>query len=241
MRDRRAALARGVFGLLAAGLASPQAAVAGDLAPLPEVVARAPAAGSATGANFFGQLASGNARQVADWVVASGDHRGLPFMIVDKAHARIFAFDPRGSLRGSASVLLGLARGDDSPPGIGDRKLSTITPAERITPAGRFVAELGRNLSGQDILWVDYDTAISLHRVIATKPSERRLQRLTSASPLDNRISYGCINVPVEFYEIVIRSTFNGTSGIVYILPETRSIHEVFPMPVSKMMAGLRP
>jgi hypothetical protein len=39
---------------------------------------------------------------------------------------------------------------------------------------------------------------------------------------LDNRISYGCIKVPVEFYESVVRPLFD-SSGIVYILPETRS------------------
>lgn len=235
MGDRPVAFALAAFGLGAAGLALAQPACAADLHPPPAARALAPATESAlaqraTRADFSGQTASEDARRLADWVTVSGDNDGLPFVIVDKAQARIFAFDSGGLLRGTASVLLGLARGDISPPGIGDRKLSTISAAERITPAGRFVAELGRNLSGQDILWVDYDAAISLHRVIATKPSERRLERLTSASTLDNRISYGCINVPVNFYEGVVRPIFAATSGIVYILPETRSINEVFAL-----------
>src|SRR5674476_1663356 len=62
----------------------------------------------------------------------------------------------------SARALLGSALGDDSVPGIGDRKLSSIRPEERTTPAGRFVAALGLNLGGAEILWVDYDGAVSM-------------------------------------------------------------------------------
>jgi hypothetical protein len=118
--------------------------------------------------------------------------------------------------------------GDVAVPGIGNRKMSSIRPEERTTPAGRFVASLGRNLSGVEILWVDYDTAISMHRVITTKPKEHRLQRLATPTPLDNRISYGCINVPVKFYVNVLRPAFTGTNGIVYVLPETMSARDFF-------------
>jgi len=122
----------------------------------------------------------------------------------------------------------GLARGDYAVPGIGDRKLSGIRPEERTTAAGRFVASLGFNFHGKDVLWVDYNGAVSLHRVITTKPSERRLQRLATPTPLDNRISYGCINVPEKFYNNVVSPAFTGTYGIVYVLPETRSNSEIF-------------
>jgi hypothetical protein len=174
---------------------------------------------------------SSNAQRVADWVMATGDHTDQPFVIIDKINARVFAFDSRGNLLGAAPALLGLAQGDDNPPGIGDKPLAMITPAERITPSGRFVAALGHDLGKQDILWVDYASAISLHRVIPGKASDGRLQRLASASTLDNRISYGCINVPVDFYEGVIRPAFRATTGIVYVLPEHKSIHEVFSIP----------
>jgi hypothetical protein len=173
-------------------------------------------------ADFAGELASVEARHVAHWAVASADHRGLPFIIVDKVQARVFVFDAQGRLLGAAPALLGLARGDDSVPGIGERPMSAIRPEERTTPAGRFVAALDHNLRGEDILWVDYDAAISLHRVVTGNAAEQRLQRLASATPEDNRISYGCINVPARFYEQVVRPAFTGTSGIVYVLPETR-------------------
>jgi len=177
----------------------------------------------------FGQTEpSREARHVADWVVDSGDNGGMPFVVVDKVDARVFVFDARGQLQGAASALLGLAIGDEAVPGIGQRKLSSIRPEERTTSAGRFVATQDRNLQGKEILWVDYDAAISLHPVITGHATERRAQRLDSPSPLDNRISYGCINVPALFYKNVVSPAFRGTDGIVYVLPETRSAREVF-------------
>lgn len=181
-------------------------------------------------ANFEREQKSRDAQRVADWVVDSGDNRGLPFVIVDKRDAKVFVFYADGRLRGAAPALLGLARGDGSIPGIGERKLSQIRPEERTTPAGRFVASLGYNFKGKDVLWVDYDTSVSMHRVITNKASERRLQRLATPTPLDNRISYGCINVPVKFFNNVLSPAFTGTSGIVYVLPEIRSNSEIFAM-----------
>ena len=179
---------------------------------------------------------SADVRRVAEWVRVSGDNHGLSFVIVDKIGAELFLFDAGGSVRAATPVLLGVARGDDSPAGIGNRKLSMITPAERITPAGRFVAAPGRNLAGQDIVWVDYAAAISLHRATDKKPgmsSQSRADRLASATTRDNRASYGCINVSVDFYDRFIRAAFNGTTGIVYVLPETRSVSDEFHIPTA--------
>jgi hypothetical protein len=150
-------------------------------------------------------------------------------MIVDKIGARVFMFDAESRLIGNAPALLGLGRGDDSISGIGQRRLATMGTEERTTPAGRFEAALGHDLE-QDVLWVDYGSAISLHRVIVGNARDRRHQRLATATPLDNRISYGCINVPVSFYDEVVAPAFAGTVGIVYILPEMRSLELTFGM-----------
>ena len=179
-------------------------------------------------ANFGMEAFSPESRKLADWVVDSADNGKLPFMIIDKAQARVFVFDVQGQLRGATAALLGLAIGDHTVPGIGQRKLSSIRPDERTTPAGRFVASLDRDIHGHEVLWVDYDSALSLHRVVTGQPKERRAERLASPSPLDNRISFGCINVPVKFYEQVVSPSFTGTNGIVYILPETRTAAQVF-------------
>lgn len=167
--------------------------------------------------------------QVADWAIASGDNSGLPFVIIDKVAAEVFVFGADGQLRGAAPALLGFARGDHSAPGVGDRELSRIRPEERTTPAGRFLAGFGPAWGGKNVLWVDYATAISLHPVIVGNRKEHRLQRLQSPTPEDNRITYGCINVPAAFYKDVVRPAFTGTNGVVYILPEMTPLNEVFP------------
>jgi hypothetical protein len=179
-------------------------------------------------ADFAAQSASRDTRRMADWVVGAGDNAGMPFVIIDKVAAKVFVFDSHGHLTGAAPVLLGLARGDDVAAGIGERKLADIGPRDRITPAGRFVASLGQDLGEKDVLWVDYNSGLALHRVITTNPKERRLQRLASPSPLERRISYGCINVPAAFYDAIIDPAFARTSGVVYILPEVRPIGQVF-------------
>jgi hypothetical protein len=179
-------------------------------------------------ADAWATQASPDAVKVRAWIVASGDNAGLPFVIIDKVRAEVFVFQGDGRLRGSAPALLGMAYGDTTVTGVGDRELSKIRPEERTTPAGRFVSTLGKDLDGKEVLWVDYGAGVSLHRVVTSNPKERRLQRLATASPLDNRISYGCINVPAAYFDGVVRPAFTGAYGIVYILPEVESIGEVF-------------
>jgi len=179
-------------------------------------------------ANFKQETVSEASKYLADWVVDSRDNQHLPFVIIDKKAARVFVFNAEGKLIGSAPALLGLALGDYAIPEIGNMSLANIKPEQRTTPAGRFVANLGRNLHGKEVLWVDYTGAISLHRVVTSSLKERRLQRLESTNPLERRISYGCINVPVKFYDGVVSPTFTGTKGVVYVLPDTRLVQEVF-------------
>ena len=166
------------------------------------------------------------------WVLEAHDNGNAPFIIIDKREARLWLFSAAGQSMGDTPVLLGLAKGDKSVPGIGERDMKDIQPHERTTPAGRFIAEAGRNADGEDIFWIDYDAAVSMHRVRATNPAERRLQRLATPTPADNRISYGCINVPAKFYDQRIQPTFMRQPGLVYVLPETLPVHALFrPQP----------
>ena len=169
-----------------------------------------------------------DAAELFDWVSHSGDGGGLPFMIIDKRQAHLWVFDRSGKLQGDAPVLLGVARGDDTAPGIGDKKLSEIKPEERTTPAGRFLAEVGMNLRGEDVVWIDYDAAVSMHRVLTTNAKEQRARRLETPTPSDNRVSYGCINVPTAFFETVVSATVKGGNSVVYVLPESRPLRSVF-------------
>lgn len=170
----------------------------------------------------------GPAERLVRAVVRSGDHGGRPFIVVDKARATVTVFSPDGAVIERTPALLGSARGDRSEPWQGERELSDIRPEERTTPAGRFEAGLGGNLAGRTVLWVDYDSAVSLHPVINTDPKERRPHRLTTPTPADNRISHGCINVPAPFFQEVVRPAF-ADGGVVYILPEEAPAAAVFP------------
>ena len=179
-------------------------------------------------ADFAAEDASDDVRQMADWVMDQRDHRGMPFVIMDKKHARVFVFQPNGKLDGATPALMGSALGDDSVFGIGEREMSAILPHERTTPAGRFLSAPGINSFGEDIVWVDYSAAVSMHRVRAKDPKERRLERLASATPDDNRISFGCINLPAAFYDSIVKPALGASQGVVYVLPETRSLQAVF-------------
>lgn len=167
--------------------------------------------------------------RVASWVVGSEDHRRHPFFIVDKTGARLHAFDADGKLISMTPVLIGAARGDDSAPGIGDRALDHILPAERTTPAGRFLSELGSNSLGEEVVWVDHGAAVSMHAVRALVASERRHERIASPGVDDNRISFGCINVPAAFFEGFVKPAFTRTRAFVYVMPDTKRLEEVFP------------
>lgn len=182
-------------------------------------------------ADFGTAQPSTQARQMADAVLKSRDHAGSDFLIVDKKDAMLYVFGADGTLRGASAVLLGSAMGDDSVPDIGLRPIAQVRPEERTTPAGRFIAERGRNTLGEDVVWVDYDAAVSMHRVRATNPKERRLERLATPTADDNRISYGCINVPLAFYETMVAPMFAAQRAIVYVLPDVKALTDVFSFP----------
>ena len=183
---------------------------------------------SAHFANFGAQTVSPDVRYVADWIADSRDTSGVDFVVVDKKYASVYVFNGEARLIASTRVRRGAARGDDSVPGIGSRPIAEVLAEERTTPAGRFVAERGHNTRGEDVVWVDYDAAVSMHRVLTTNREERRLERLATPTVDDNRISYGCINVPVVFYETYIRPLFARHRAIVYVLPEVKPVRQIF-------------
>jgi len=169
------------------------------------------------------------ALQLARWVIASRDNGERPFIVIDKVEAEVLIFDGQGLLLGMTPALLGIAHGDEATPGVGDKELSEIGPAEKTTPAGRFAARIGPAKGNQKVLWVDFNTSVALHPVITTNAKERRLARLQSATPNDNRITFGCINVPADFFGELVVPSFGEVGGMVYILPEQKYLIEVFP------------
>ena len=175
-----------------------------------------------------GQDVSDTVIELAGWVVASKDSQGYPFAIIDKAAAQILVFGGDGRLRGAAHGLFGSAVGDHTAPGIAGLALREIPGRDRTTPAGRFVGGFGPSIDAGRVLWVDYDAAVSIHPTATGVPAERRVERLESPSPDDNRITHGCINVAPDFYEEVMQPTFE-RGGVFYILPDEASLAETFP------------
>jgi hypothetical protein len=64
-----------------------------------------------------------------------------------------------------------------------------------------------------------------MHRVLNVR---ERLISLASPTHTDNRMSYGCINLPRPFYEKVLRTAVQRTGAVIYVLPETRPMRDVF-------------
>lgn len=167
-------------------------------------------------------------RHVASWVLATADHAGQPFAVVDKRGAHISVYEPDGRLIGTSAALLGIDPGDLSAPDLAHRTPASLTAGERTTPAGRFESRPGHNDKGEAIVWIDYDASLAIHRLRPAPPHERRAQRLDSPTVDDNRISLGCIVVSADFYLSVIQPSLGQRRGVVYVLPETGPVQAMF-------------
>lgn len=162
--------------------------------------------------------------------VAADAQDGRPFAIVDKRAALLSVYAADGRLLGRTSALLGLTPGDAETPGSRGKAPSALTREERTTPAGRFVAEPGRNLHGERIVWIDYDASLAIHRLRPAPARERRPERLASADPRDKRITLGCVVVDPDFFDrVVLPSLGSGAGGLVYILPEREPLIAAAP------------
>lgn len=188
----------------------------------------APQALAARGVDFEGQRASRDARALAEWIGRSGDAAGLPFAIVDKRQARLYVFDASHRLVGASTVLVGQTPGDHTVPGVGERaQAGQVGPDERTTPAGRFESVPGRNLGGEDVVWLDWDAAFAIHRVRDGASLQERLRRLKTRTPADNRVSLGCVVVPENFYLSTVQPVLGHARGVVYVLPESGSLRQL--------------
>lgn len=179
-------------------------------------------------ANFGSIEAPSDVVHTANWVSYTRNNKKKAFVVIDKKEAQLYVFDPNGKLKSRSPVLLGKAVGDHTAPGIGNKPLSQIKEEEKTTPAGRFLAAPGKNTGGEDIIWIDYDAAVSMHRMRKVSAEERRAERMASPEASDNRISNGCVNVPHKFYNSVLRPTVSRHGAFVYVLPETRTPQQLF-------------
>jgi hypothetical protein len=173
----------------------------------------------------FGVLASmGAGAQVISRPVAADAHDGRPFAIVDKRQATLSVYAADGRLVGRAPALLGLTPGDSEPASARGKDPSALKLNERVTPAGRFEAQPGRNLSGERIVWFDYEANLAIHRLRPAPASQRRPERLVSANLDERRITLGCVVVDPAFFDEVVLPTLGAGKSLVYILPEREPV-----------------
>ncbi|MEO6214594.1 MAG: hypothetical protein ABIO86_01070, partial [Sphingomonas sp.] len=72
--------------------------------------------------------------------------------------------------------------------------------------------------------------SVALHAIPpGASKKEHRRERMLSPTSEDNRITFGCINVPGSFYSKSVAPRFHNKGGYVYILPDTKPIETVFP------------
>ena len=164
------------------------------------------------------------AAELLQWVAHTGNNEGRPYVVVDKRQARIWVFDGQHRPLASTAALLGLTVGDQEVADIRSRDVRTLAPQARITPAGRFVTEPGVNLSGEDVVWMDYEAGLAMHRVRPGLAQAARLKRLAAEMPSQQRVSMGCVVLPVAFYLDVIQPLLGQRSGVVYVLPEQSAL-----------------
>jgi len=73
-----------------------------------------------------------------------------------------------------------------------------------------------------------HDAAVAMHRVRVVDPKERRFERIATPSAADKRISNGCINVPIAFFDQIVKPTLGRSHAVIYVLPDVKPLRQVF-------------
>lgn len=140
---------------------------------------------------------SAQVRQIAAWAIQENDHGGLPFVVIDQARGRVFAFDATGRLAGSTPILRSPEWADDG------------------APPGRFVADTRRSGHAGAIVWANEHDTLSL---LAAPPAWKRQPvavQYHGSHPYSRSL-----HVTGEFYRRHLQA-FRQQAGVAYVLPGT--------------------
>ena len=193
-------------------------------APVDEAPAIAPAQPQ-------GRRPSGIAERLAGWVTATGDNGELPLHCSSTKSGRTSSpltraassSAPRRCWSGSRA---GTTRRQGSATSSSPRSART---SARPRPAGSWLGSVTRTATA---LCFGSTSAMRSRctAVMSVNPGRHRLPGIHSSDPSRHRISYGCINVPATFYDdVVLTALASGNAAVVYILPDTKAIDDVFP------------
>lgn len=174
----------------------------------------------------------GYIQQVADNRMRA--HPNKPIVIVDKQMGLTYMIDANGVLAGKSASLTGKTKGDfRSEEAKKTASVESIAEKDKVTEAGMFEGALKKSEDyGRVITLQEFNNySVALHQTYLKKPAERRQERLESATPEDNRISFGCINVPNEFMQnVVLKSIPYGMTRFpIVVIPESKSIQAFWP------------
>ena len=174
------------------------------------------------------------------------------FMVItDKPNARLFIFNPNGSLFLQKKVLVGRTIGDFY-------KGNTDKVENRITPAGLFTlglrdatrSENEKRTAGEYDFGkvfvldkaIDGEYSVTLFHSVWTneKDAAQRLEALKKEGAADSRYSFGCINVDKATFGSLVANNLNQMDGAaLFVVPDKQElIGEFLTGDVAKNKSG---
>lgn len=159
---------------------------------------------------------SQEASDTINWVKATHDNNGKVFVVADKNEGKIHVVDSNGKVLDTQNAIFGRNKSNDNvanstPSGRFKLQKALTTKAADKKIFGSDVLTLTDTATGKDITKAD-GGVIAMHR-LWNKPE--RVKAINSATPSDNYMSAGCINVPTAFYNSAVD---NLDGAMVYIL-----------------------
>jgi len=151
-----------------------------------------------------------------------------PWLLTDKPNSRIYVIDEEGKEIADTTVCLGATKGEmpNTADLEGNRYTETTT-----TPAGKHTLGTEITISKEDSIlyggkvisidgtyYAPNSTIAALH-VVYPLELELREAAIRTPNPDDNRVSWGCINVPKAFWDKYIAPYIHKGSTI-YITPD---------------------
>ena len=148
-------------------------------------------------------------------IVGQNDNQGKQFIVADKQAGTLTMYTASGQQITSTPALFGKTAGDsvsskNTPSGRFETKQANVS-TEGYGGSAQVLTQNGQNLQLGG-------SSYAIHRVYTKYASENRQGRLDTPTATDNRISLGCINVPVDFYDTYLNSD---QATVVYVMPET--------------------
>lgn len=159
---------------------------------------------------------SQEASNTINWVKATHDNNGKVFVVADKNEGKIHVVDSNGKVLDTQNAIFGRNKSNDNvanstPSGRFKLQKALTTKAADKKIFGSDVLTLTDTVTGKDVTKKD-GGVIAMHR-LWNKPE--RVKAINSATPSDNYMSAGCINVPTAFYNSAVD---NLDGAMVYIL-----------------------